>query len=142
MRYNLMARLVAPFERWITFPSVQRDALSISPMTKISRILFLHLSTCETPCGETFRITSKRDSNGLLHCDLARRRLHVSSDRCRRGLSSWRFFLVERLRPLSRSELEDTSKSGPRIKQGYALNLSILLSAGEENNNDPPSNGE
>lgn len=32
--------------------------------------------------------------------------------------------------------------SRPRIRQDYALNLSILLSAGKENNNDPLSNGE
>jgi len=31
---------------------------------------------------------------------------------------------------------------GVKGRQDYALNLSILLSAGKENNNDPLSNGE
>lgn len=30
----------------------------------------------------------------------------------------------------------------PEIRRDYPLNLSILLSGGEENNNDSPSNGE
>lgn len=30
----------------------------------------------------------------------------------------------------------------PEVRRDYPLNLSILLSGGEENNNDPLSNGE
>jgi len=51
-------------------------------------------------------------------------------------ISLRKYSLLRKRRSLS---IDDTTNSGSRIKQDYALNLSILLSAGKENNNDPPS---
>ena len=35
-----------------------------------------------------------------------------------------------------------SNETRPQIKQGYPLNLSILISGGKETNQDSPSNGE
>ena len=36
----------------------------------------------------------------------------------------------------------EINETRPQIKQGYPLNLSILISGGKETNQDSPSNGE
>ena len=44
----------------------------------------------------------------------------------------------------ARAESRDVQSnlSGPQVRQGYPLNLSILISGGKETNKDSPSNGE
>ena len=53
-----------------------------------------------------------------------------------------RFYLCLNLRIMNYSLKCRKHETRPQIKQGYPLNLSILISGGKETNQDSPSNGE
>ena len=57
-------------------------------------------------------------------------------------LEKYSFYLCLNLRILYYSLKCRKHETRPQIKQGYPLNLSILISGGKETNQDSPSNGE
>jgi len=133
-----LVRLLLPCtacRRWRSPRSCEKKRNLFLPLClELSKFSFTFLSQREPSCGKTFcqRQAVLKTLFGLCAFDAPADQAvedFITSSRISHCI-------------LLRWELMTILKSWPRIKQDYALNLSILLRAGKENNSYSPSNGE